>query len=197
MPTSISAKSMMLIGFLLVAAPSLAQKKDRQTWAVYVVTVQGECRSGMSFMKLVYPLHYNTLPDQAALIKPGQHLGAGSSYSNVVYLNSEINSAEASKQAVGYLQALAQSSGGRYYEVTDLADTRRSFVNVAEELRRYYWLGYYPDNTRRDGSFRKIRIVVGRPDAVVRARGGYRVPNDTLTSPQEPTAQPKLNNTKP
>ena len=51
-------------------------------------------------------------------------------------------------------------SGGRYYEVATIGDTKQAFANIAEELRRYYWLGYYPVNTARDGSYRKIRVAV-------------------------------------
>jgi Ca-activated chloride channel homolog len=190
----------------LVLTERLSKVEGRKSIVVFTDGVDNESKlaSWTEVLKhveesgvLVYPLHYNTLPDQAAMIKPPQRWGSGGSYGKVVYLNSELNSAEASQQPVGYLQALAKSSGGRYYEVTNLADAKRSFVNVAEELRRYYWLGYYPDNTNRDGSFRKIRIVVERPDAVIRARAGYRVPEDALIKPQEAPAQPKLNNTKP
>ncbi|HKC86450.1 MAG TPA: VWA domain-containing protein, partial [Blastocatellia bacterium] len=51
-----------------------------------------------------------------------------------------------------------------------------AFANIADELRRYYWLGYYPANTARDGKYHKINVVIGKPGAAVRARQGYRAP---------------------
>ena len=74
------------------------------------------------------------------------------------------------------MKQLASVSGGRYYEVATMGDAKQAFTNIAEELRRYYWLGYYPANTARDGSYRKIRVAVGKSEAVLRARPGYRTP---------------------
>ena len=76
--------------------------------------------------------------------------------------------------AAGFLMNLADQSGGRFYDVDNIKDTTQAFVNIAEELRRQYWLGYYPSNQATDGTFRKIKVSVTRPDVAVRARNGYR-----------------------
>jgi hypothetical protein len=60
---------------------------------------------------------------------------------------------------------------------SEYRDTKLAFASIAEELRRQYWLGYYPTNTARDGRYRKIRGAVDRPDVVIRAREGYRAPS--------------------
>jgi VWFA-related protein len=80
-------------------------------------------------------------------------------------------------RAAQSLKNLAAVSGGRYYEVETISDTKQAFANIAEELRRCYWLGYYPPNTDRDGKYRKISVAVSKPDAVLRARQGYRAPS--------------------
>jgi Ca-activated chloride channel family protein len=77
-------------------------------------------------------------------------------------------------EAAQYLEALARHSGGRYYDVDTLVDVKQAFMGIAEELRRQYWLGYYPSNQAQDGVYRKIRVTVDRTDAAVRARDGYR-----------------------
>lgn len=77
-------------------------------------------------------------------------------------------------EAAQYLEALARHSGGRYYDVDTLVDVKKAFTGIAEELRRQYWLGYYPSNQVQDGVYRKIRVTVDRTDAAVRARDGYR-----------------------
>lgn len=76
--------------------------------------------------------------------------------------------------AAGFLMNIADRSGGRFYDVDNIKDTTQAFINIAEELRRQYWLGYYPSNQALDGTFRRIKVSVTRPEVAVRARDGYR-----------------------
>ena len=72
-----------------------------------------------------------------------------------------------------YLDALAQNSGGRKFEADTLANLEASFSGIAEELRRQYSLGYYPDKAGEQGERRQITIRVNRPNVVVRAKNSY------------------------
>ena len=45
------------------------------------------------------------------------------------------------------LQELAEKTGGRYFKGGDINTIRQSFIEVAEELRRQYVLGYEPKRT--------------------------------------------------
>jgi VWFA-related protein len=76
--------------------------------------------------------------------------------------------------AVKYLRTLTDHSGGRLYHAESTVNLKNAFVQIAEELRRQYTLCYYPANQKRDGSFRRIRVTVGRSGVIVRARAGYR-----------------------
>jgi Ca-activated chloride channel family protein len=67
---------------------------------------------------------------------------------------------------------LAERTGGRVYKVTALTDLSSVFQQVAGDLRSLYSIGYYPENQRRDGRWRAIRVEV-RGGAQVRARPGY------------------------
>ena len=49
---------------------------------------------------------------------------------------------------------------------------KRSFVEVAAELRRQYVIGYQPNEPKRVG-LRKIRVKVNRKNVAVRARASY------------------------
>jgi Ca-activated chloride channel family protein len=69
-----------------------------------------------------------------------------------------------------YLQQLAEKTGGRYFKGGDMKAIGQSFVEVAEELRRQYVLGYHP--TQQSG-LRKIRVKVNRAHVAVRARSSY------------------------
>ncbi len=79
--------------------------------------------------------------------------------------------------AVGqrYLEILAQSSGGRKFEADTLVNLEAAFSGIAEELRRQYSLGYYPENVGQAGERKQIKIRVMRPNVVVRAKTSYIV----------------------
>jgi Ca-activated chloride channel family protein len=77
-----------------------------------------------------------------------------------------------------YMKTLAANTGGRLFKAENISDIRAAFAAVADELRHQYLLGYYASGGRRDGKFHKIRVIVGRKDAEVRAKPGYRVPKD-------------------
>ena len=69
------------------------------------------------------------------------------------------------------LKLLADQTGGAFVENTnDLAPgTRR----VADDLHRYYLLGYTSTNPRLDDKYRRIQVKVRRHDVTVLARKGY------------------------
>jgi VWFA-related protein len=71
-----------------------------------------------------------------------------------------------------YLQQLADKTGGRYFKGGDVSTIRQSFVEVAEELRRQYVIGYHP-NDAAQGEVRKIKVKVNREHVAVRARRFY------------------------
>ena len=72
-----------------------------------------------------------------------------------------------------YLEALARNSGGREFEANNNLDT--AFSAIAEELRRQYSLGYYPEEVGAKGERKSIRVRVKRPGLVVRAKNSYIV----------------------
>lgn len=72
-----------------------------------------------------------------------------------------------------YLQDLATNSGGRMFEANNDLDT--AFSGIAEELRRQYSVGYYPEKAGTKGERRSIRVRVMRPNLVVRAKNSYIV----------------------
>lgn len=76
--------------------------------------------------------------------------------------------------AAEYLLELATRSGGRLSEAGSLESVSNGFSLIAAELRQQYALCYYPGNTSQDGSWRRIRVRVDRPDCAVRSRKGYR-----------------------
>ena len=72
-----------------------------------------------------------------------------------------------------YLEALARNSGGRSFEANN--NLGAAFSGIAEELRRQYSLGYYPETVGAKGERKSIRVRVKRPNLVVRAKSSYIV----------------------
>ncbi len=117
---------------------------------------------------LVYTIQYDTMRDVqgpafifGGPIRRPQGRGAGASLYDY-------------DRADHYLNALAERSGARLHKADTLEDIDEAFTLIAEELRHQYTLSYYPTNDKRDGSYRKIRVVIDKPSMVVRARKGYR-----------------------
>lgn len=72
-----------------------------------------------------------------------------------------------------YLEDLARNSGGRKFEAENNLDA--AFSGIAEELRRQYSIGYYPEKPGQKGDRKQIRVRVMRPNLVVRAKTTYVV----------------------
>lgn len=72
-----------------------------------------------------------------------------------------------------YLEELARNSGGRTFEANN--DLDAAFNGIAEELRRQYSVGYYPETAGQKGERRRVRITIQRPNLVVRAKNSYIV----------------------
>ncbi len=74
-----------------------------------------------------------------------------------------------------YLEDLAKNSGGRTYEASNSYNLDSAFASIAEELRRQYSIGYYPESVGQTGERRQIQVRVMRPNIVVRAKTSYIV----------------------
>lgn len=119
--------------------------------------------SEVSFIEL-----YNLVQESDTIIFP-------------VYLNTEQEAiedwgfrlSEAYNIARKQLRDLAETTGGNIYYANKVSDLDGCYEQVAAELRTIYSLGYYPSNSEKDGSYRKIRVKVARNDVQVKARRGY------------------------
>jgi VWFA-related protein len=69
------------------------------------------------------------------------------------------------------LRALADETGG--FASLNQNDFDRAFRRIVEENSSYYLLGFYSENQRREGRYRKLDVRVKRPGLRVRARTGY------------------------
>lgn len=78
------------------------------------------------------------------------------------------------------LEKLAEVTGTRAHFPTNAEECREVMQAIAGEVGHQYSVGYYPNNPKNDGKWRKLQATVG-PQAgktkyVVRARTGYYAP---------------------
>jgi len=80
--------------------------------------------------------------------------------------------------ARNFLGLLAQLSGGQMYVPRTSKDLPKIYDQILDELRSQYVIGYVPDNLKRDGKYRKLRVEVSVPGLKVRSRPGYTAPSE-------------------
>jgi VWFA-related protein len=111
---------------------------------------------------LLYSIKYNTFIDHQANSKKKIIYGVGGSPAE-------------HKRGKEYLESLTKVSGGRLYEADTTINLNYAFKNIAEELRRQYSIGYYPQEEGTPGERKNITVRVKRPNLVVRSKGSYIV----------------------
>jgi VWFA-related protein len=70
---------------------------------------------------------------------------------------------------VQMLQYLADGTTGRFYE-KEASNLKEAFQSIAEELKKQYLIGFYPQNTGMAKSLKNITITVDQKDSIVETR---------------------------
>ena len=76
------------------------------------------------------------------------------------------------KYGISVMDRIAKETGGAHIDAQH-TDPHDYFQQIAEELRTSYELAYYPTNTAKDDTFRKIVIKPAKEGVRVRAKTGY------------------------
>jgi Ca-activated chloride channel family protein len=133
---------------------------------------------------LFYPIRYDTMSDMNGGSTPslsGSVLGLGG-ISGIIVNGKMIPTGSVWTTGTSraeydtgrrYLDDLAQKSGGRKFEAENNLDA--AFSGIAEELRRQYSIGYYPETVGQSGERRQIIVRVNRPNVAVRTKTSYVV----------------------
>jgi VWFA-related protein len=86
-------------------------------------------------------------------------------------------------RAAKILEKIAEATGGEAYFPKSLDEVQGTCEQVAHDIRNQYTLAYYPSNTRKDGTFRTVRVDAFAPSnhtkLPVRTRPGYYAPKAT------------------
>jgi len=83
----------------------------------------------------------------------------------------DITRQEGSNRQQDLLYRISEDTGGRFLKNTN--DIAGALERIDAEIRSRYTLAYRSTDTNFDGSFRKVKIEVRRPDTNVVARPGY------------------------
>ena len=86
-------------------------------------------------------------------------------------------------RAAKILEKLAEVTGGLPYRPRSLDEVQGTCEQVAHDIRNQYTLAYYPSNTKKDGTFRTVRVDAfargSHTKLAVRTRPGYYAPKVT------------------
>src|SRR5580698_3703112 len=78
------------------------------------------------------------------------------------------------------LSELTDQTGGRHFEISNLAELPDVAAKIGIELRNQYLLGYTPKNLTRDGKYRRVQVrlvkTTGLPQLKASFRTGYYAP---------------------
>ncbi len=78
-------------------------------------------------------------------------------------------------KADALLNKLADETGGKAFFPRELSEVHMIAQQISNDLRTQYSIGYYPTNTKKDGTFRSVRVQVnsGNRKLIARTRTGY------------------------
>jgi VWFA-related protein len=167
--------------------------------ASYQATYESTMRGVEELDALIYPIQYDTTDylramqglnnGTATVVTTTSNGPFGTTTSRVTYSSPTVTGPNGGPlpgatqadydRANRYLNELADKTAGRLYRANDPAQLAHAFSQIAEELRRQYSLGYYPQSA--DGSAasasaadrRQIKVRVNRPNVAVKARDSY------------------------
>jgi len=75
----------------------------------------------------------------------------------------------------GLLQQVSEQTGGRAYEVDNIAELPDVAAKIGIELRNQYVLGYTPKNQDRNGKYRHVQVKLVQPPGLPPLKAFYRL----------------------
>src|SRR5262249_5274951 len=90
------------------------------------------------------------------------------------------------------LYRISGDTGGEFIKGTN--DISKGLERVDQEIRARYTLAFYSSDPNFDGSFRKLKIEVSRPDTHVISRAGYYAIGNEEITPLSPDDKKLLSN---
>lgn len=155
----------------------------------YLATYQSTLREAEELDALIYPIQYDTTDYMRAMQGGGNVTVTTTTTGNWPFPGSSSQTIYGApnngqslpgtskadyERANQYLIAMAERTGGRLHKANDMTQLAQAFSSIAEELRRQYSIGYYPQNgSAQNDERRQIKVSVDRSNVAVRARNSY------------------------
>jgi Ca-activated chloride channel family protein len=89
------------------------------------------------------------------------------------------------EKAKDALAHISEETGAKPFFPKKISEMAAVVAEIAHELRNQYSIGYVSSNTARDGSYRRIKIVLDQANApghIVRYRRGYSAPKSATSN---------------
>jgi len=101
-------------------------------------------------------------------------------FTNDLDKDSSLFSKSPKTKAEALLTKLAEETGGKAFFPKELSETHTIAQQISTDLRTQYSIGYYPTNSKKDGTFRSVKVQVsaGNRRIVARTRNGYTAPRE-------------------
>jgi len=82
-------------------------------------------------------------------------------------------------EAEHVLKKLAEETGGQWFFPDHIDELESVYARIAKELKSQYSIGYFSNNTRRDGTWRRVVVqTTSEEGLLVRAKLGYYAPRN-------------------
>ncbi len=72
----------------------------------------------------------------------------------------DVNGINPQEKAKSFLNRLAQETGGKVYFPNSISELQQIATDISSEMHTQFLISYIPTNEKRDGSFRKIKVLV-------------------------------------
>src|SRR5262249_52077700 len=144
-------------------AQSVIDMANRANVAIYIIDSAG--------LRTSAPLSTSPVPDAPLTNVSGlankedriRAVGGGNDFDNLRH--------EEHKRKNDILYRISGDTGGEFIKGAN--DLSRGLNRIDQEIRSRYTLAYYSPDANFDGSYRKLKVEVRRPDLQVVSRPGY------------------------
>jgi VWFA-related protein len=148
---------------ILAAAKELSTRPKGRRRIIYVISDGKEYGSKAKYTEVLRYLETNKTAVYGTLVGDSARWGEG--YVSRIHLPFTMYD----NLLVKYIHA----TGGTADSEVNVNGIEKSYARIAEEARNQYTMGYYSHQPIIDGKFRKILVLVDRPNMEVIAKVGY------------------------
>ncbi len=164
---------------ILAAAISLSKVPEPRRRIIYVISDGKEYGSVAKTKDVIHYLQENKIAVYATLTGDSSVTGLGFLDKYHLPLMMRDNN----------LPVYTNATGGQTFAEYRTRAIEDSFQKVTEQIRTQYTVGYYSREPFIDGKYRKIEVLVLKPNLQVIAKDGY-YPTPTRQPPPKPAATP-------